>query len=83
MYVSDEAGSTWSSVTVANPSGGNGVRLYVLADKRPMLVRSLDVQPHEILASTAGDWTTLERDVAATAAAEGTSSIPVPNFLQT
>lgn len=81
VYVSDDAGLTWSVVTVANPSGGNGVRLYVLADKRLMLVRSLDVHPYEILVSTAGDWTTLERDVAATAAAEGTSSIPVPNYV--
>ena len=45
VYVSSDAGLSWSTVTVANPetSGANGAHLYVLADKRLLLLQSMDV----------------------------------------
>ena len=61
VYVSSDAGLNWSTVTVANPSTYNGAHLYVLADKRLLLVRSNDVYATQILASAGSDWTTLEK----------------------
>jgi hypothetical protein len=45
-------------MTIENPSG-NGVQLYVLADKRLLLVRSHDPNPTRLLVSTSSDWTNL------------------------
>ena len=43
------------------PIEGNGAHLYVLADKRLLLVRSDDPYANQVLVSTASDWTTLAR----------------------
>ena len=59
VYVSSDAGLNWSTVTVANPSTYNGAHLYVLADKRLLLVRSNDPYAAQILASAGSDWTNL------------------------
>lgn len=68
VYISHDAGLTWSTVTIANPSKHNGAFLYVLADKRLLLMRSDDVYPAELLVSTDSDWTKLEQDLPATRA---------------
>ena len=68
VYVSNDAGRSWSTVTVANQEG-NGAHLYVLADKRLLLVRSQDPYVGELLVSTGPDWKNLERDSRATQAA--------------
>jgi hypothetical protein len=46
----------------------NGAFLYVLADKRLLLVRSDDPYAAHLLVSTDSDWTQLEEDVQATRA---------------
>ena len=73
VYISNDAGQSWSTMTVANPSE-NGAHLYVLADKRLLLVRSIDPHPVQLLVSTGSDWTNLEEDLRATQAITGSRS---------
>ena len=74
VYVSGDAGLNWSTVTVANPSRNNGAHLYVLADKRLLLVRSDDPYASQLLVSTGSDWTKLEEDLQATRATRTSTS---------
>ncbi|MFZ1490292.1 MAG: sialidase family protein [Ilumatobacteraceae bacterium] len=58
VYVSNNAGTTWT--TAASEPTGNGVHLYVLADRRLVVMGSMDPYPSQVLASTGSDWTELE-----------------------
>jgi len=58
VYVSDDAGTSWSSAT-SEPTG-NGVHLYVLADGRLVVMGSMDPYPSQVLASIGSDWAELE-----------------------
>ena len=60
VYVSNDAGLSWSTVTVANRATNNGVHLYVLADGRLVFLWSSDVYPSQVLVSTGSEWTELE-----------------------
>jgi hypothetical protein len=68
VYVSGDAGRSWSTMTIANLSRNNGAFLYVLADKRLLLVQSHDVYAAHLLVSRDLDWTELEEDPQATRA---------------
>jgi hypothetical protein len=68
VYVSSDTGRSWLTVTFANPEMNNGAFLYVLADKRLLLVRSDDVVPDHLFVSTGSDWTELEENLQATRA---------------
>ena len=59
VLVSADAGVSWSTLTVANPSRHNGAFLYVLANKRLLLVQSDDPYAAQLLVSSV-DWTKLE-----------------------
>jgi hypothetical protein len=71
MYISADAGSSWSTVTVANP-GINGSHVYVLADQRLLLVQSNDPYTVQLVVSTGSDWTKLEPDAQASEVSAGT-----------
>ena len=60
VYVSDNAGRSWTTATPSEP-GGNGAHLYVLADGRLILMWSLDAYPVQLLASAGADWAELEK----------------------
>jgi hypothetical protein len=62
VYISTDAGLSWSTATVDNPVSSNGLRLYPLDDKRLLLVQSLDAYPTQLLVSAGSDWTKLDRD---------------------
>lgn len=72
VYVSEDAGQSWSTVPVANHTPwGNGAHLYVLAEKQLLLVQSADPYAIQLLGSTASDWTKLERNEPGTQATKG------------
>lgn len=75
VYISGDAGLSWSTVplTVTNPYT-NGAHLYVVGEKRLLLVRSMDPYASDLLVSTGSDWTDLERDSRATQAATSKTS---------
>ena len=60
VYVSSDAGQSWSTVNVTISSPSNGAVLYVLADGRLLLVRTQDASAKQLLASTGSEWTKLE-----------------------
>ena len=65
IYVSNDAGQTWTTATNAAELGqGNGARLFVLSDGRLALLWSFDASPHDVLVSTGFDWNELESRVA-------------------
>jgi hypothetical protein len=66
VYISSDAGLSWSTVTL--PSMINGAHLYVLADERLLLVRSMDCCAKQLHVSNGSDWTTLEQHPQATQA---------------
>ena len=68
VYISSDAGRSWSTVTIANPSMNNGAFLYVLADKRLLLVKSDDPYAAHLFVSTDSDWTELDEDLQASRA---------------
>ncbi len=60
VYVSDDAGRSWTTTTPSEPDGNIG-RLYVLADGRLVLFWSADAHPVQVLVSTGSEWAELEK----------------------
>ena len=77
VYVSSDAGQSWSTLTIENPSTNNGAHLYVLADKRLLLVKSDDPYATQLLVSSGSDWTKLEEDPQATQPATNDNNFSV------
>lgn len=63
VYVSDDAGQTWTTATISVPHHGavNSVSLYVLADRRLALMWYVDGSAQQLLASTTSDWLVLDK----------------------
>jgi photosystem II stability/assembly factor-like uncharacterized protein len=61
VYVSDDAGQSWTTATHPEVGEGNRVDLYVLADGRLVLQWYLDGFPQVLLASTGSDWAELDK----------------------
>lgn len=59
LYISDDAGRSWTPAP--SEPGGNGARLYVLADGRLVLMWSIDHLPQQVLVSTGTDWAALQQ----------------------
>jgi hypothetical protein len=59
VYVSDDAGRTWTTATPSEIGEGNGARVYVLADGRLKLEWSVDAHLKQVFVSTGPDWADL------------------------
>jgi hypothetical protein len=61
VYVSDDAGRSWTTATYAEPGEGNRAELSVLADGQLVLKWFLDARPQSRFVSTGSDWAKLEK----------------------
>jgi hypothetical protein len=60
LYVSNDAGRSWTTAEPFEAGRTNGAQLYVLADGRLLLMWSDDARPRELLVSTGSDWSELD-----------------------
>lgn len=59
LYISDDVGRSWKPAP--SEPAGNGAHLYVLADRRLVLMWSIDPYPQQVLVSAGTDWAELQQ----------------------